>query len=147
MFYPTTCVGLRYGPYADSFSGFSWEPDYRRCLLAPKGSQYCLRSARKVDLPASLGAYALQRAIPSARGRVTSPSPRRSAAGWQNLYCLSIGFASRLLLRSRLTLIRLALIRNPWSYGGRVSRPPYRYLFLHLLFRPLQSVSQPAFCG
>ena len=60
---------------------------------------------------------------------------------------MAIGYALRLLLRSRLTLIRLALIRNPWSYGGRVSRPPYRYLSLHLLFRDLQQGSRPTFCG
>ena len=57
------------------------------------------------------------------------------------------GRALRLPLRSRLTLIRLALIRNPWSCGGRVSHPPYRYLFLHLLFRFLQQSSRPTFCG
>ena len=50
-----------------------------------------------------------------------------------------------LTLRPRLTLIRLALIRNPWSYGGRVSRPPCRYLFLHLLFPPLQQDSRLTF--
>ena len=56
-------------------------------------------------------------------------------------------FASRLVLRSRLTLIRLALIRNPWSYGVGVSRPHYRYLYLHLLFRGLQQGSRLTFCG
>ena len=50
----------------------------------------------------------------------------------------SIGIAVRLSLRTRLTLIRLALIRNPESFGGRVSHPPYRYLYLHLLFLTLQ---------
>jgi hypothetical protein len=59
----------------------------------------------------------------------------------------SIGLASRLILRSRLTLIRLALIRKPWSFGGRVSRPPYRYLYLHLLFQRLQCGSRRAFCA
>ena len=57
------------------------------------------------------------------------------------------GIALRLPLRSRLTLIRLALIRNPWSLGGRVSRPPYRYLYLHLLFHYLQQSSRFTFCG
>ena len=57
----------------------------------------------------------------------------------------SIGFAVRLCLRSRLTLIRLALIRNPQSSGEGVSRPLYRYLYLHLLFQTLQCVSQHAF--
>ena len=58
---------------------------------------------------------------------------------------MSIACPQRVLLRARLTLIRLALIRNPWSYGGRVSRPPYRYLYLHLLFRDLQRVSRLSF--
>ena len=57
----------------------------------------------------------------------------------------SIGFAVRLSLRSRLTLIRLALIRNPQSSGEEVSHPLYRYLYLHLLFQTLQCVSQHAF--
>ena len=59
----------------------------------------------------------------------------------------SIGFALRLPLRSRLTLIRLALIRNPWSCGEGVSRPLCRYLYLHLLFQDLQQGSRPTFCG
>ena len=54
----------------------------------------------------------------------------------------SIGFALRLILRSRLTLIRLALIRNPWSFGEEVSRLLYRYLYLHLLFQKLQNTSR-----
>ena len=59
----------------------------------------------------------------------------------------SIGYALRLPLRSRLTLIRLALIRNPWSCGEGVSRPLCRYLYLHLLFRLLQRGSRHAFSG
>ena len=59
----------------------------------------------------------------------------------------SVGLAFRLSLRPRLTLIRLTLIRKPWSSGGRVSRPPYRYLYLHLLFHNLQRGSSPIFCG
>ena len=57
----------------------------------------------------------------------------------------SIGLPAWVTLRSRLTLIRLALIRKPWSYGVRVSRPHYRYLYLHLLFRRLQRDSGRAF--
>ena len=51
----------------------------------------------------------------------------------------SIGLASRLILRTRLTLIRLALIRKPESFGEGVSHPLCRYLYLHLLFQTLQS--------
>ena len=48
-------------------------------------------------------------------------------------------------LRSRLTLNRLALFRNPWSFGEGVSRPLCRYLYLHLLFRDLHRVSRHGF--
>ena len=56
--------------------------------------------------------------------------------------CLAV----RLTIRSRLTLIRLTLIRKPWSCGGRVSRPPYRYSCLHLLFRKLHQPLRVGFC-
>ena len=67
--------------------------------------------------------YPLKRAIPSARGRVTSPSPLRSRRRLRNLERISIGSARRLTLRARLTLIRLALIRNPWPSGVGVCAP------------------------
>ena len=57
----------------------------------------------------------------------------------------AIGLALRLSLRSRLNLIRLALIRKPWSFGEGVSRPLYRYLYLHLLFQTLQNASRRTF--
>ena len=146
MFYATTCVGLRYGPHENVLSGFSWEHGYHRCRLAPGGSPYCRCSAPRVDLPAH-GIPTAFNVRPSVRGCVTSPSPRRFSCGYRNLYRLSIGCALRLLLRPRLTLIRLALIRNPWSFGEGVSRPLCRYLYLHLLFRHLQRVSRHAFSG
>ena len=64
-----------------------------------------------------------------------------AGAGDGMLTVSSIGVASRLSLRVRLTLIRLALIRKPWSYGEGVSRPLCRYLYLHLLFRSLHTGS------
>ncbi len=75
---------------------------------------------------------------------------RRSVAvtaGDGMLTVSSIGVASRRGLRARLTLIRLALIRKPWSYGEGGSRPPCRNLCLHLLFRSLQRGSSRAFNG
>ena len=52
MFYPTTCVRLRYGPDTDMLSGFSRELDYQRCRLDPGDAAYCRVSASKADLPA-----------------------------------------------------------------------------------------------
>ena len=40
MFYPSTCVGLRYGYPQDMLSGFSWKSDYLHYLLLPKKLQY-----------------------------------------------------------------------------------------------------------
>ena len=57
----------------------------------------------------------------------------------------AIGLAVRLSLRTRLTLIRLALIRKPWSCGVRVTLPHYRYSCLHLLFHTLHRISRSDF--
>ena len=81
--------------------------------------------------------YALQPTIPSVGVAYVSSSLRRSSYRYRNINRLSIEITLRLTLRSRLTLIRLTLIRKPWSCGGRVTLPPYRYLCLHLLFHKL----------
>src|SRR5262245_65030390 len=44
---------------------------------------------------------------------------------YRNINRLAIAYAFRPRLRSRLTLSRLALLRNPWAFGGRVSHSPF----------------------
>src|SRR5204862_6388444 len=46
-------------------------------------------------------------------------------SGYGNINPLSIDYACRPRLRSRLTLGGLAWPRNPWSSGGRVSHPSF----------------------
>src|SRR5690606_3212473 len=75
----------------------------------------------------------------------TPSSPHRNMGRFQNIDWMSIGFACRLHLRSRLTLIRLTLIRKPWSIGGHVFHMPYRYSCLHFLFWTLQHSSRYTF--
>ena len=65
-------------PHGLKLSGFSREYGYPRYCHSPRGTAYFRGSARAVDLPAALNAYALQRRIPYLRGGVTPPSPRRS---------------------------------------------------------------------
>ena len=89
--------------------------------------------------------YTLQRTIPSVRGPFTTPSPHRNNCRYRNINLLSIDCPFRVRLRTRLTLIRLALIRKPWSFGERVSRPLYRYLCLHFLFQTLQHALRHTF--
>ena len=117
--------------------GFSRELDYLR-YPRTRGLEVLSGSASKrhltrFDLPTPLNELFRQFA-----GVSLLRLPNRSTTSAGILTGSSIGFALRLILRSRLTLIRLALIRKPWSYGGQVSRLPYRYLYLHLLFPSLQ---------
>ena len=51
MFYPTTCVRLRYGLLQDMLSGFSRELDYHHYRIVPGDAPYCPVSARRGDLP------------------------------------------------------------------------------------------------
>ena len=76
--------------------------------------------------------YGLQRTIPSVRGSSTPRSPVVPVHGCRNINRLSIACASRLPLRSRLTLIRLTLFRNPWVFGVKISIfivVTYAYIF------------------
>ena len=71
---------------------------------------------------------------------VTSSWPRNI-----NLVPIDYGFRPR--LRGRLTLRGLALHRNPWTSGERVSHPLCRYSCRHSHFRCLQHGSRHTFTG
>ena len=127
-------------------SGFSWEPGYHRYSIA-RGLSILSASARWADLPT--------RRLPTSfnlrfrrQAGVSLLRLHIAPISSNGIFTVSsIGYAVRLRLRARLTLIRLALIRNPWSFGERGSRPLYRYLYLHLLFHYLQHSSRKTFCG
>ena len=61
----------------------------------------------------------------------SADSSRARTHGYGNINPLSIDYACRPRLRSRLTLGGLAWPRNPWSFGGQGSHLPYRYSCLH----------------
>ena len=150
MLYPTTCVGLRYGCRARS----GCLADFLGSLItlavgSPGGSPYCqVRLGRRTFLPPS--APTPFNALFRQCAEVPLLRPRVAARGSDGILTVSaIGLAIRLILRSRLTPGRLALPGKPRSCGGGVSHTPYRYLYLHLLFRTLQRGSPRAFraCG
>ena len=128
------------------FRGFSREPDYL-CYLVARGRPVLSGSTVTADLPAMslstpFNLLFRQQARVSLLRLLVTPYHSNGI-----LTVSAIGCAVRLGLRARLTLIRLALIRNPWSFGERGSRPLYRYLYLHLLFHYLQHSSRKTFCG
>ena len=91
------------------------------------------------DCPKTLGTvgfqlpYALQPSIPSDGGSVTPRSQRILQSEYRNINRFAITFASRLPLRSRLTLIRLTLFRKPWVFGVNISIfivVTYAYIFV-----------------
>ena len=64
-----------------------------------------------------------------------------------NINVVPIDYPLRARLRGRLTLLRLALSRNPWSFGERASHPLYRYSCQHSHFRYLQHPLRDTFAG
>ena len=64
-----------------------------------------------------------------------------------NINVVPIDYAFLPRLRGRLTLLRLTLSRNPWSFGERVSHPLYRYSCQHSRFRYLQHTLRYTFTG
>src|SRR5206468_4947598 len=59
------------------------------------------------------------------RPLATLDSSWANQSGYGNINPLSIDYACRPRLRSRLTLGGLACPRNPWSSGGGVSHPSF----------------------
>ena len=126
------------------FSGFSREPDYVHFALYKYAAYFEVRLSPWI---------CLRRSLPTPFNRQFRQSAGLSLLRLHFTPCnsngiltvSSIGLAVRLSLRSRLTLILLALIRNPQSFGEEVSHLLYRYLYLHLLFHTLQNTSRYAF--
>ena len=129
------------------FSGFSRQSAYLRCWIVPEDAPYCqVRLFPRICLRES--APTLFNGLFRQPAAVSLLLLHVTLQGSNGILTVSaIGCAVRLGLRARLTLIRLALIKNPWSFGERGSRPLYRYLYLHLLFHYLQHSSRKTFCG
>ena len=79
----------------------------------------------KADLP-TLSPYMLRRAQPTARLTYPPVSPLLSndSRWYRNFNLLSITYAFRPRLRSRLTLSGRAFLRKPWAFDGQDSHLP-----------------------
>ena len=101
------------GTYRIKFSGFSWKYDYTHYWIVPKNVPYYqVRLFLRICLQESTSTpfnhlFRQMAALSLLRLHIT---PKGSTG---ILTCSAIGLAVRLSLRTRLTLIRLALIRKP----------------------------------
>ncbi len=66
---------------------------------------------------------------------------------FRNINLIPINYAFQPHLRGRLTLRRLTLRKNPWTFGENVSHILYRYLCQHSHFRYLQQTLRFTFTG
>ena len=64
-----------------------------------------------------------------------------------NINVVPIDYPLRARLRGRLTLLRLALSRNPWNFGDSASHTVNRYSCLHSHFRYLHRPLPDGFIG
>jgi hypothetical protein len=81
------------------------------------------------------------------RWLVSTASPWAHMLGYGNINPLSIDYACRPRLRSRLTLGGLAWPRNPWSSGGRVSHSAFATHACILTPTPSTTRSHGGFTG
>ncbi len=65
----------------------------------------------------------------------------------RTIHLIPIDYAFRPRLRGRLTLRRLTLRRNPWTFGDSVSHAVCRYSCQHSHFRYLQEPSRVSLHG
>src|SRR3990172_8357577 len=99
-----------------------------RICLAPPPTRLARDDHHPVGLPSCVPSWL-----------VTDPSRGR------NVDRLSIGYAFRPHLRSRLTLRGRTFRKKPWPYGGQDSHLPFRYSCRHSHFRFVRQSFRSAF--
>src|ERR671934_3028245 len=91
-----------------------------------RGSASRLRLVdRRISLPVALRGYPRTTIAWVSLAYPVPPSVIAVGTWYRNINLLSIAYALRPRLRSRLTLRRLALLRNPWAFGGGVSHSSF----------------------
>ena len=115
------CVHFRYGPFSSLARSFSWKLASRSSVLAVAFRTHHVFPFRRTDFPV-LPVPRLPQLFQPLVTLATSvtPSPLN---GYRILYLLSIGYASRPRLRSRLTQSGRTFLWKPWVFGAWDSHP------------------------
>ena len=174
MLYQTTCVGLGYGPtrpsleaFLDSIGtpasplraprqiseyparGFACAPSYVLGPGLPPPGSGCLPASPRRSPTTRSGhrptTTHTRRHTRRKAGLVSRASALAVRIGYGNINPLSIDYACRPRLRTRLTLGGTAWPRNPWSIGAADSHRGYRYSCLHSHSPALHRPSQAGF--
>jgi hypothetical protein len=80
---------------------------------------------RRIYLPAALRGYPRTTSAWVSLAYLVPPSVIAVGTWYRNINRFAIAYAFRPRLRARLTLSRLALLRNPWAFGGGVSHSSF----------------------
>jgi hypothetical protein len=140
---PPTCVGLRYGRPREHFKGFLGS-SFDGSALAEASTSPATSNAAGVFTKCEkrIVLFTFNRSSSTLEVAGTGTFNRRTistktslqsltAAGAGILNLLSIVYALRPRLRSRLTLGGRTFPRKPWVYGGQEFHLSYRYSCLH----------------
>ena len=131
--------------------GFPWTSGYRLTpRQPPRGGATLLRHPIACLLPDRIPRSPTQRVPEGTQqdgfGWLASPAPARAHYHEHgNINPLSIDYACRPRLRSRLTLGGITWPRNPWSFGGRVSHSAFATHACILTRTPSTTPSQDRF--
>ncbi len=123
ILYLPTCVGFGTGT-SNLPRRFSRRHGFENFGLNGLGipPQAC---GRRISLSPALHGYPRSTIAWVSLAYPVPPSVIAVGTWYRNINLLSIAYALRPRLRSRLTLSRLALLRNPWAFGGRVSHTSF----------------------
>ena len=123
ILYLSTCVGFGTGT-RNLPRGFSWGHGVRD---SPASRQLASRLRLSSSAFHWSHPYTLTAGLPSpATPSLPRPPVGQTVATWyRNINLLAIDYAFRPRLRSRLTLGRRTLPRNPWTIGGGDSHPSF----------------------
>jgi len=142
----STCVGFRYGQQITSLSGSFLavrllQVPMHRCTVPVLHQGFIMQGF------ASHNPYKVRQTSISLLGFTlcVTASVLTVIRWYRNINLFSISYAFRPHLRTRLTLGRSALPRNPWTYGEQISHLLYRYSCRHSHFCCLQHASRHTF--
>jgi hypothetical protein len=148
--HPLVCAPSPWLPKARALFSRSYEGNLPSSFSTILSSALVCSTSPPVSVWGTVYELGLFPGTPSKPGQSIKPGQHTafvtSSRPW-NINQVPIGYGCRPRLRGRLTLRGLTLRRNPWTFGGSVSRTPFRYSCQHSHFRCLQQSLRITFAG